>query len=62
MVPEVLRTPVGFSFFLALVHHYVIIRFIRLGQRQLRGMKTRSRGQDRAAVIGFESGRSAADE
>jgi hypothetical protein len=37
VVPEVLRTPVGFSFFLALVHHYVIIRFIRLGQRQLRG-------------------------
>jgi hypothetical protein len=45
VVPEVLRTPVGFSFFLALVHHYVIIRFIRLGQRQLRGMRMRSRGQ-----------------
>ena len=26
------------------------------------GMKTRSRGQDRAAVVGFESGRPAADE
>ena len=45
MVPEVLRTPVGFSFFLALVHHYVIIRFIRLGQRQLRGMKSGCRRQ-----------------
>jgi len=26
------------------------------------GMRTRSRGQDRAAVVGFESGRSAAYE
>jgi hypothetical protein len=39
-------------------------RVVRKGDHgcRLRGMKTRSRGQDRAAVIGFESGRSAASE